>query len=146
MFRRGLRGEMIFLIVASATKRDKEQALRELHFCFPIKDLEEPFYYPGYNIKRDRGAGTVKVNQLQYVQDIAGRFRITNTSAIPYAAGGKALSKANGPETGTEADEVPYRKAVKAPVRAATMANGQTFHAPRTTSPNSVTTRSQRIG
>ena len=67
VFRRVLRGKVVVIIVvyvddllvASATKRDEEQALRDLHSCFPIKDLEEASYYLGCHITRDRDAGTL---------------------------------------------------------------------------------------
>lgn len=50
MFRGLLRGKVVIVIVvyvydlhvASATRRNEEQALRNLHSCFPIKDLGEP--------------------------------------------------------------------------------------------------------
>jgi len=68
--RRALRGKVVVIIVvyvddllvASATKRDEEQALEDLHSCFPIKDLGELAYYLGYNITRDRGTGTLKAD------------------------------------------------------------------------------------
>ena len=132
VFRRVLRGRVVVIIVVyvddllvvSASKRDEEQALEDLHSCFPIKDLGEPSHYLGYSITRDRDAGTLKVDQRQYVQEIAERFGITKTSAIPTAAGRKALSKADGPQTDAEVDEmrqVPYREAVGALMWAATM-------------------------
>lgn len=48
VFRRVLRGKVVIIIVVyvddllmtSATKRDEEQALRNLHSYFSIKDLE----------------------------------------------------------------------------------------------------------
>ena len=110
--------------MASATKRDEEQALRDLHSCFPIKDLGEASYYLGCHITRDRDAGTLKFDQHRYVQAVAERFGITKTSAIPSAAGEKALSKEDSPQTDAEAEEmrqVPYREAVGALKGAATM-------------------------
>ena len=70
VFRRVLRGKVVVIIVVyvedllmvSATKRDEEQALEDLHSCFPIKDLGELAYYLGYNITRDRGTGTLKAD------------------------------------------------------------------------------------
>ena len=79
--------------------------------------MEEPAHYLGYNITRDRGTGTLKIDQLQYVQGIAKRFGITKTSAIPSAAGGNALPKVDGPQTDAEVDkmrQVPYREVVGA--------------------------------
>ena len=87
------------LPVASATKRDEEQSLNYLHSCFPIKDLGEASYYLGCPFLRDQDTGTLELDHHQYVQALAEHFRITKTSAIPSAARGKPLSKADGPQT-----------------------------------------------
>lgn len=97
------------LIVASATKSDEEQALRDIYFCFSVKDLGKASKFTGCYITRDRNAGRLKFDQHQYVEAVAG---------------GKALSKVESPQTDTKADEmrqVPYQEAVGALVWAATM-------------------------
>ena len=132
VFRRILHGTVVVvivvyvddLLVASATKHDEEQAVRDLRSCFSIKDLGEASYYLGCHITRDRNAGTLKFDQRQYIRTVAERFGVTKTSAIPSAAGGKALSKSDGPQTDAEAEEmrrIPYREIVGALMWAATM-------------------------
>lgn len=82
--------------------------------------MEEPAHYLEYNITHDRCIGTVKVDQRQYVQEIAKRFGITILSA----AGRKALSKVDRPQTDAEVNEirqVPYWEVVGALVWAATI-------------------------
>lgn len=94
------------LLVVRATKCEEEQALRDLYSCLSIKDLGERSFYLGRHITRDRDAGTLKVDQCQAV---AERFGTTKTRAIPSAAGGKGLAKADGPHT-DEIRQVPYGK------------------------------------
>ena len=112
------------LLVASATKRDEEQALKDLHSFFPTKDLGEASFYLGCHILRDRDAGTLRLDQHQYVRALVERFETTKTSAIPSAAGGKPLSKADGHLTHADAEKmrrIPYRKAVRALMWVATI-------------------------
>lgn len=90
MFSQVLHGKVVVIIVvyvddllaASATKPDEEQALRDRHSRFPIKDLGEPPHYVGCRITWDRDTGTLRVNHYQYVQAVTERF------GIPSAAGG----------------------------------------------------------
>ena len=132
VFRRVLRGKVVVIIVvyvddllmASTTKRDDEQALKYFHFYFRIKDLGDASYYLGCHTSRDRGAGTLKLDQPQHVQDVAERFGITKTSAISSATVGKPLSKADGPQThdnDKEMRRISYREAVRALIWVATM-------------------------
>ena len=62
------------LLVARTTKRDEEQALKDLHSYFSIKDLGEASFYLECHISRDRDAGTLKLDQHQSVQAAAGRL------------------------------------------------------------------------
>lgn len=48
------------LLVARATKREEEQALRDFYSCLPIKDLGGL----GRQITRDRDTVTLKVDQF----------------------------------------------------------------------------------
>ena len=106
MFRRVLSGKAVVVIVvyvkASATKCDQELALKDLHSCFPVNDLGETPFFHKCLILRDRDAGTLKLDQHQYVQALAERFEITRTRSILFAAGGKPLSKVDEPQTPSE--------------------------------------------
>ena len=125
VFRRVLRGKVVAIIViyvgdllvASETKRNEEQEVNDLRSCFPIKDLEKAEFYHGCHITRDRDAGTLKLNQHNYVRTIASKFNVEKISTTPAAAGAKPLSKNNAPQTEGETEEMlvtPYREAVGA--------------------------------
>ena len=63
MFWRVLRGKVVVIIMVyvdellmvSVTKRNEQQALRDLSSCFPIKDSGEDSYYLGRHITWDNG-------------------------------------------------------------------------------------------
>ena len=112
VFRRVLRGKVVVIIVvyvddllvASESKCDKEQAMKDLRSCFPIKDLGEAKFYLGCHITRDRDAGTLKLDQHHYVRTVASKFNVEKTSTTPAAAGAKPLSKDDAPQTEVTAD------------------------------------------
>ena len=95
VFWRVLRGKVVVIIliyfddllVASETQRDEEQAMKDLRFCFPIKDSREAGIYLGCHITRDRDAGTLKLDQHRYVRTVASKFHVEKTSTTPAAAG-----------------------------------------------------------
>ena len=112
------------LLVASETKRDEKQVIKNLRSCFPIKYLGDAGFYVGCHLTRDRDAGTQKLDQHRYVRTVASKFIVEKTSTTPAAAGLKPLSKDDVPQTEAETEEMrvtPYRKAVGALMWAATM-------------------------
>ena len=122
VFRRVLRGKVVVIIavyvydllVASETKRDEEQAVKDPRSCFPINDLGEAGFYLGCLITRDRDVGTLKLNQHRHVRIVASKFNVEKTSTPPAAAGAKPLSKDDAPQTEAETEEMrvtPYREA-----------------------------------
>ena len=125
VFRRVLRGKVVVIIVvyvddllvASETKRDEEQTMKDLRSCFPIKDLGDAGFYLGCHTTRDRNAGTLKLDQHRYVRTVASKFNVKKTSTTPAVAGAKPLSKGDAPQTEAETEEMcvtPYREAVGA--------------------------------
>ena len=94
------------LLVASETKRDEEQAMKDLRYCFPIKDLGKTGFYLGCHITRDRDAGTLKLDQHRYVRTVASKFNAEVTSTTPAAAGERPLFMDDAPQTETETEEV----------------------------------------
>ena len=101
VFRRVLRGKVVVIIVvyvddllvASETKRDEEQAIKDLRSCFPIKDVREAEFYLGCRITRDRNAGTLNVDQHHYVRTVASKFNDEKTSTTPVVAGENPLPR-----------------------------------------------------
>lgn len=123
MIRQVLHGTVVIIIVvyvnglliASITKHDEEFAPKEVYSCFLIKDLGKLAHYLGFDITRDRGAGTLKVDQHQYVKGEAKRSGITKIDTIPSAARGKTLSKAD------EMRKVPYQEVIRSFIGAVIM-------------------------
>ena len=112
------------LLVANETKRDEEQATKDLRSCFPIKDLGEAGLYLGCHITRNRDAGTLKLDQHRYVWTVASKFNAEKTSTTLEAAGAKSLFKDDAPQTEAETEEMrvtPYREAAGALIWAATL-------------------------
>ena len=123
VFRQVLRGKVVVivvvyvddLLVASETKRDEEQAMKDFRSCFPMKDLWEAGFYFVYHIARNRDAGTLKLDQHRYVRTVNSKFNVEKTSTTPAAAGEKPPSKDYAPQTETETREMrvtSYRVAV----------------------------------
>ena len=132
MFRRVLRGNVVVTIVvyvddllmASETKRDEKQAVKDLRSCFPIKNLGEAGFYLGRHITRDRDAGTLKLDQHRYVRTAASKFNVEKTSTTPAAAGAKPQFKDDASQTEAETEEMrvtPYREVLGALMWTATM-------------------------
>ena len=120
------------LLVVSETKRDKEQAMKDLRSCFPIKDLGKAGFYLGCHITRDRDAGTLKLDQHLYVRTVASKFHFDKTTTTPVVAGAKPLSKDDAQQTEAETEEMhvtPYREAVGALMWAATMTHSDVAYA-----------------
>ena len=113
-----------YLLVASETKRDEEQAMKDLRSCFPTKDLGEAEFYLGCHITRDRNAETLKLDQHRYVRAVASKFNVEKRSITSPAAGVKPLSKYHAPQTEAKTEEMrvtPFQEAVGAIMWAVTM-------------------------
>ena len=93
------------LLVASETKRDEEQVMKDQRSCFPIKDRGKTGFCLGYHITRDHDAGTLKLDQHNYVRAMASKFNVGKTSTAPAAAGAKPLSKDDAPQTKADSKE-----------------------------------------
>ena len=101
VFRRVLRGKVVVIIVvyvddllvASKTQSGEEQAINYLPFCSLIKGLGEAIFFLGSHIMRDCDAGTLKLDQQNYVRTIASKFNVEKTITTSAVAGVKPLSK-----------------------------------------------------
>ena len=136
------------LLVASETKRDGEQAMKDLRSCLPIKDLGKAGFYLGCHITRDRHTGMLKLDQHRYVRTVALKFNVEKTITKPAAAGAKPLSKYDTSQTKAKTEEMrvtPYREAVGAPIWAATMTRPVVAYAAHQLG-NLTTTRDQYTG
>ena len=108
MFRRILHGTVVVvimvyvddLLVASATKRDEEQAVRDLCSCFSIKDLGEASYYLGCHITRDRNAGDIEVRPASVHTDCSGAFRRDEDQRHPVGGRRKSPFEIRQPANG----------------------------------------------
>ena len=132
VFRRVLRGRVVIIIVvyvddllvASETKRDEEQAMKDLRSCFPIKDLGEAELYLGCHITRDRDAGTLKLDQHPLRADRGFEIQRREDEHHTGSSGSKTLFKDDAPQTEAETEEMrvtSYWEAVETLMWAATM-------------------------
>lgn len=92
---------------------------------FKITDLGETHYPLGFEVKRDRAAHTISLNQGSYIDTIANRFNLINTKPIytPMEPGA-VLTKEQCPKTPREYERmqnIPYRSALGAAWYAATV-------------------------
>ena len=120
------------LLVASETKRDEEQGMKDLRSCFPTKDIGEAGFYLGCHITRNRNAETLKLDQHRYVRAVASKFNVEKRSITSAAAGVKPLSKYHAPQTEAETEEMrvtPCQEAVGTIMWAATMIRADTYAA-----------------
>ena len=156
VFRQVPRGNAVVIIVvyvddllmASETKHDEEQAMKDQRSCYPMKDFKEARFYLGCHITRDRDATTLKLEQHRYARTVASNFNIEKTNTTPAAAGAKPLSKDDAPQTEVEPEEMrvtPYREAIGALMGVATMTRPDVAYAAHQLG-NLTTTRDQFTG
>jgi hypothetical protein len=89
---------------------------QQLSRRFKMKDLGEVSQLLGMQVTRDRSAGTLKIDQTKYIQDMLDRFGLTecNAARIP-ADPGQILSKSDNAQTEAEKagmSNKPYRSLV----------------------------------
>jgi hypothetical protein len=88
----------------------------ELRKHFDIADGGELRWFLGFEIKRDRAARTISINQRNYIERMVDRFRLTNAKpvATPMKSGAQ-FSKDQSPSTPTQEMRmrgIPYAEAI----------------------------------
>ena len=104
------------MIIASERISDIKQFKSKICSHWDISDLGEICWYLGFEIKQDRTAQTISINQHAYIEDVLERFNLTNTKPvlIPMEPNLQLLSQ-EGALTPKEAEwihAVPYAEAI----------------------------------
>jgi hypothetical protein len=88
----------------------------EISEYYDITDLGEIRWFLGFEIKRDRAARTISINQRAYITSMAQRFGVENGKEIRVPMlPGEILTKEQSPFTPTQFDQmkdVPYSEAI----------------------------------
>ena len=132
VFRKVVDGEAEMVVVVHVDDilaHAKDQATMnrfaaELGQKLKLKDMGDAGYYMGCHITRNRKARELKLDQHLYVESMVKRFDVKKATKITAASGVPSLSKAvepQNPEKKEETRKFPYREAVEALMRTATM-------------------------
>ncbi|KAE8952344.1 hypothetical protein PR001_g33332 [Phytophthora rubi] len=101
------------MIIAAKTSEDIREVKDALKNAFKMKELGPAKFILGMEIDHDMTAGTLKIKQTRYIDDVVERFGQENAKPVdnPCAAGLK-LSKTQSPGTDAEQNAMrskPYR-------------------------------------
>jgi len=104
------------MAVTSKHTSDVVKFKSELRKHFEITDMGEMKWFLGFEVKRDRAARTISINQRAYIQNMVDKFRLTNAKAVatPMESGAQ-FSKEQGPSTLRQTARmrgVPYAEAI----------------------------------
>src|SRR3954447_6250892 len=104
------------LIFANDTS-EIEVIKHQLSERFEMTDLGEAHYILGIEIKRDRSAGWIRINQGKYIDDVLERFKMSECKPAPTPMDpGTKLTKNMSPKDEREKEimnNVPYQNAVR---------------------------------
>jgi hypothetical protein len=104
------------MAITSKQAADIARLKSEIRQHWEITDGGEMHWYLGFEIKRDRAARTVSINQRAYIEALLKKFRLTNARAVstPMEPGAR-FTKDQAPSTPTQAMRmrgVPYAEAI----------------------------------
>ncbi|KAE9161058.1 Retrovirus-related Pol polyprotein from transposon TNT 1-94 [Phytophthora fragariae] len=104
------------MIIAAKTSEDIREVKDALKNAFKMKELGPAKFILGMEIDHDMTAGTLKIKQTRYIDDVVERFGQENAKPVdnPCAAGLK-LSKTQSPGTDAEQNAMrskPYRSLI----------------------------------
>ena len=104
------------MAVTSRRISDVAKFKSELRKHFDITDLEEMTRFLGFDVRRDRAARTIAINQEAYIKTLGERFRLTDAKPVTTPMdSGVQFSKEQGPSTPTQIARmkgVPYSEAI----------------------------------
>ena len=88
----------------------------ELRRFWEISDKGELSWFLGFEVKRDRAARTISINQQAYIEAMVNKFRLTNAKPVstPMETGAQ-YTKDQGPSTPTQERRmrgIPYAEAI----------------------------------
>jgi len=104
------------MAVTSRRISDVAKFKSELRKHFDITDLGEMTRFLGFDVRRDRAARTIAINQEAYIKTLGERFRLTDAKPVTTPMdSGVQFSKEQGPSTPTQIARmkgVPYSEAI----------------------------------
>jgi len=104
------------MAITSKRMMDVEKFKSELRRYWEITDKGELSWFLGFEVKRNRAARTISINQRAYIDAMLDKFRLTNAKpvATPMETGAQ-LSKDQGPSTLSQENRmrgIPYAEAI----------------------------------
>ena len=104
------------MAITSKRPIDVEKFKSELRHYWEISDKGELSWFLGFEVKRNRAARTISINQRAYIDAMLDKFRLTNAKpvATPMETGAQ-LSKDQGPSTLSQERRmrgIPYAEAI----------------------------------
>ena len=104
------------IALTSKRRADADRLKDEIHRHWSITDGGELHWYLGFEVRRDRAAHTISINQRTYIEQIVERFQLTNAKPVttPMEAGAH-FTKEQGTSTLTQLMQmrnVPYAEAI----------------------------------
>ena len=105
------------LIILSNDKNEKQSLKEKLMKHLKMKDLGEIHHCLGIRVQRDRVAGTVSLDQQKYIEQVLGRFNMSDCNGVvtPLDVNQDLFSDELFPDTDDERDEmknIPFQEAV----------------------------------
>src|SRR3979490_1012877 len=88
------------MLLTSASITHVNKLKLDLSHYLEISDMGETCWYLGFEIKRDRRAHTISINQRSYLESITNKFQLTNAKPVmtPMEPG-MLLSKEQAPQS-----------------------------------------------
>jgi hypothetical protein len=104
------------MALTSRRQADVERLKEEISHHWDISDKGELSWYLGFEVKRNRAARTISINQCSYIEQMTEKFRLTNAKPVstPMEPGAQ-FTKEQGPSTPTQMMRmryVPYTEAI----------------------------------
>ena len=104
------------MALTSKRRIDIEKLKEEISRHWDISDKGELSWYLGFEVKRNRAAHTISINQCSYIEQMTEKFRLTNAKPVstPMEPGAQ-FTKEQGPSTPTQMmrmRNVPYAEAI----------------------------------
>jgi hypothetical protein len=104
------------MALTSKRRIDIEKLKEEISRHWDISDKGELSWYLGFEVKQNRAARTISINQYSYIEQMTEKFRLTNAKPVstPMEPGAQ-FTKEQGPSTPTQMmrmRNVPYAEAI----------------------------------
>jgi hypothetical protein len=69
-------------IIVADTDADADAAIADIAALFPCRDMGEPRDYVGWQVERDRAAGTIKIHSADYIRRLLHEYGMTGCAPV----------------------------------------------------------------